>query len=107
MGGWFHGTYWTSPLTSPYTAIPIAALEFIAAMTSIISFASLLPEPSSRPSLILHVRVDALSTPYILTDDSAASPMMVELHSFIIVDTPCLCTVVTLTSSVTRAWSWQ
>jgi len=84
MGGWFHGTYWTLPLTSPYTAIPIAALEFIAALTSIISFASLLPEPSSRPSLILHVRVDALSTPYILTDDCASSPMMVALHSFML-----------------------
>ena len=47
MGGWFHGTYWTLPLTSPYTAIPIAGLEFIdiAALTFIVSFASLLPEP--------------------------------------------------------------
>ena len=84
MGGWFHGSYWSVQLTSPHTRIPIAALEFIAALTSIVSFAALLPTPSSQPTLILHFRVDALSTPFILTDDCASSPMMVALHSFIL-----------------------
>ena len=36
MGGWFHGSYWSVQLTSPHTRIPIAALEFIAALTSMI-----------------------------------------------------------------------
>ena len=34
--------------------------------------------------MILHVRVDALSTPFILTEDAASSPMMIAIHSFIL-----------------------
>ena len=32
----------------------------------------------------LHVRVDALATPFILTDDAASSPAMIALHSFVL-----------------------
>ena len=90
MSGWFHGTYWTLPLTSPYTAIPIAALESIAALTSVVSFVSLsrssmnLLRTLPLSCMTMHVRVNVLSTPFILTDDSASSPMMVALHSFML-----------------------
>ena len=79
-----HGIYWSKMLGAPYTAIPIAALEFIAALASILTFTSLLPEPTEYTSLILHVRVDALSTPFILTEDAASSPLMVAIHSYIL-----------------------
>ena len=81
-----HGIYWSKMLGAPYTAIPIAALEFITALASILTFTSLLPEPTEYTSLIkiLHVRVDALSTPFILTEDAASLPMMVAIHSYII-----------------------
>ena len=69
-------------LSDPFTKIPIAALEFVAALSSILTFASVLPEPSHSTSVILHVRVDALSTPVILAEDTASSPMMVAIHFF-------------------------
>jgi site-specific DNA-cytosine methylase len=84
MGGWMHGIYWSQQLVAPFTSIPIAVLEFVAALTSILTFASLLPEPSDSASMILHVRVDALSTPFILTEDAASSPTMIAVHSYIL-----------------------
>ena len=84
MGGWMHGLYWSMSLSAPFTKIPIAALEFVAALASILTFASVLPEPSHSTFMILHVRVDALSTPFILTEDAASSPMMIAIHSFIL-----------------------
>ena len=83
LGGWFHGSYWSRTLFHPYTLIPIAVLEFIAALTSIVTFAQLLPLPDSL-SHTLHIRVDALSSPYILTEDAASSPAMIALHEFIL-----------------------
>ena len=47
-----HGIYWSKQLGEPYTAIPIAALEFIAALASILTFTSLLPEPSGYTSIL-------------------------------------------------------
>ena len=79
----FHGLYWSLSPPSIYVRIPIAVLEFIAALTSIMTFAQSLPPPDDVAHT-LHVRVDALSTPFILTDDAAASPAMISLHSFML-----------------------
>ena len=35
-------------------------------------------------TLYIIVRVDALSTPFILTDDAASSPAMIALHSYML-----------------------
>ena len=82
LGGWFHGYYWSASLHPCYACIPIAALEFIAALTSILTFADLL-STSNCMSHTLHARVDALSTPYILTEHAASSPATIALHSFV------------------------
>lgn len=89
LGGWFHGHYWSvmlagsDPFDRACRRLPIAALEFIAAIASIFSFASLLPQ-LDPDNTILHARVDALATPYILTEDAASSSLMVKLHSFVL-----------------------
>ena len=83
LGGFFHGLYWSHVPPPVYARIPIAVLEFIAALTSIMTFAYAIP-PLEDVAHTLHVRVDALSTPFILTEDAASSPAMIALHSFIL-----------------------
>ena len=43
LGGFFHGMYWWITPPSVYARIPIDVLEFIAALTSIMTFAQSLP----------------------------------------------------------------
>ena len=81
LGGFFHGLYWSFTPATQYARIPIAVLEFIAALTSILTFAQSISLPADMEHT-LHVRVDALATPFILTDDAASSPAMIALHSF-------------------------
>ena len=83
FGGFFHGLYWSLTPPSGYARIPIAVLEFIAALTSIMTFAQSLP-PLDDVAHTLHVQVDALPTPFILTDDAASSPAMIALHSYML-----------------------
>ena len=83
LGGFFHGLYWSLTPATRYAQIPIAVLEFIDALTSILTFAQPIPSPAGMEHT-LHVRVDALATPFILTDDAASSPAMIALHSFVL-----------------------
>ena len=64
-------------------SIPIPALEFIAAITALFTFATTLPKLSIDTHLI-HLRVDALATPFVLTDDAASSPLLVALHTHVL-----------------------
>ena len=83
LGGFFHGLYWSHVPPQRYARIPIAVLEFIAALTSIMTFAHAIP-PLEDVAHTLHVRVDALSTHFILTDDATSSPAMIALNSFML-----------------------
>ena len=85
LGGWCHGHYWSLQLTEGSTLyqaacmLPIAALEYIAAVVNVLTFSELLPDLDPTRH-VLHARVDALATPFILTEDAASSPLMVRLH---------------------------
>ena len=78
-----HGAYWSLPLKGDYLLVPIPVLEFIAAIASLFTFTSLLPKLD--PNIhVIHLRVDALATPLILTEDAAKSPSLVALHSMVL-----------------------
>ena len=83
LGGWFHGYYWSLALEQPFLGLSIPVLEFIAAVVSLLTFRPTLPQLDDKYH-VLHLRVDALATPYVLTDDAASSPVLVALHSFLL-----------------------
>jgi hypothetical protein len=58
--------------------IPIAILEFVAALVTFFTFASLLGDATSKH--YLHLRIDALSLPQVLAEDRAHADAMQELR---------------------------
>jgi site-specific DNA-cytosine methylase len=80
VGGWMHGHTWGYQLTPVQTReLTIPVIEFIAGLVSLATFAPLLP-PLDPDEHIVHLRVDALATPFVLTDASAKAPAMVAVH---------------------------
>jgi hypothetical protein len=85
IGGWMHGKHFGQQLGPEYGVLPIAALEFVAAIVALLSFARHLPKLSPS-QLIVHLSVDALATPFVLTDDAASSPCMVAIHEAVLLE---------------------
>ena len=75
LGGNLGGALWTHQLTTQQAGLPIAVLEFAAAVVTLELFAPELP----AGALVLF-EVDALATMDALTTDSAHSPLMQHLH---------------------------
>jgi hypothetical protein len=83
LGGWMHGLWWSLQLRGQYLSISIPALEFIAAIVSLFTFSEHLPMLNSEQH-VLHMRVDALATPIVLTEDAASSRTLMALHSMVL-----------------------
>ena len=78
LGGYMHGLWWSYKCTAKEAKIPIAILEFIAALVTFFTFAPLLGDTASKH--YLHLRIDALSSPQVLAEDKAHADTMQELH---------------------------
>lgn len=77
LGGVLGGSYWHFPLDTPHMQLPIAVLEFVAAVATYAVFA----EPLPSGALFL-LEVDALATAQALASDAARSPLMQYVHRF-------------------------
>ena len=86
LGGYFHGVWWTLPLELRYQRIPIAHLEFAAGIITFVMFVRHVIDLDSSPDLIrcwICLHVDGLATDLALSYDSARSPVMQQLHLYV------------------------
>ena len=79
IAGYLHGFFWSFPYPSSWTALPIAALEFLALAVSIILFAPFLDHAAT-----VVLETDSLTSALVLGDDAARSPYLVAAHALLL-----------------------
>jgi len=84
LGGYFHGYWWTLPLTEAQKHIPIPHLEFSAAVISLVLFVrTFLSQVTEIPrDMQITMHVDGLATPFRLTDAAGTSRVMQFIHMY-------------------------
>jgi hypothetical protein len=85
IGGYFHGLWWSVPLTAAQKQIPIPHLEMIAAVVNFRLFVrTVLPAGDADLHVDIVGHMDGLAARYVLADQHARSSVMMFIHQHLL-----------------------